>query len=282
MTDPLRRELLELLEQGGIGPAEALDGSVSLIRSGRLDSVALFNLSLWVEEKIGRPVDPAAIDLMQAWDTADSILAFVTGSGAPVGREEAAAAPAPAAAPPTPPPSVQAEREGIEIVRYAPSMLDDVLRLQQRLWSPDPALNRRFFAWRYADNPFDHAPLVYLARRDGRTIGMRGLVRSRWQTADGEVDWYSADDLAVESSEEGHGLFARFRNAARDDLLARGAPLLLSLSALRVTRLQSLAAGARSLGVVEPLGRLSECHSARTPKPRSAGSIGSRLPPSVT
>ncbi|MFB3817857.1 MAG: phosphopantetheine-binding protein [Candidatus Methylomirabilales bacterium] len=49
----------------------------SLIRSGLFDSVALLNLVLWVEERIGGPVDPSGFDLMREWDTVADIVAFV-------------------------------------------------------------------------------------------------------------------------------------------------------------------------------------------------------------
>jgi len=48
-----------------------------LLSSGRLDSVALFQLLLWIEGRIGRPIDVTAIDMPSQWDTVDMIIAFV-------------------------------------------------------------------------------------------------------------------------------------------------------------------------------------------------------------
>ena len=48
-----------------------------LLSSGRLDSVALFQLLLWIEGQIGRPIDVTAIDMPSQWDTVNMIIAFV-------------------------------------------------------------------------------------------------------------------------------------------------------------------------------------------------------------
>lgn len=48
-----------------------------LITSGMLDSQALYNLMLWIEEQIGSPVDPTAFDVVEAWDTIADVVAFV-------------------------------------------------------------------------------------------------------------------------------------------------------------------------------------------------------------
>ena len=48
-----------------------------LLTSGRLDSVALFQLLLWIEGQVGRPIDVTTIDMPAQWDTVDMIVAFV-------------------------------------------------------------------------------------------------------------------------------------------------------------------------------------------------------------
>jgi acyl carrier protein len=51
--------------------------NASLICSGRLDSLALFNLTIWVEQESGRPFDVTTLDLAREWDTLSGIVAFV-------------------------------------------------------------------------------------------------------------------------------------------------------------------------------------------------------------
>jgi acyl carrier protein len=57
--------------------AGTLRRDTPLLSSGRLDSVALFQLVLWIEEKAGRPIDASTVDMRAEWDTIDSIVAFV-------------------------------------------------------------------------------------------------------------------------------------------------------------------------------------------------------------
>ena len=54
-----------------------LRDDTSLIRSGLFDSLALFNLALWIETQIGAPVNPAALDLSREWDTLADILRYI-------------------------------------------------------------------------------------------------------------------------------------------------------------------------------------------------------------
>jgi len=53
------------------------DGETSLVRSGILDSLALFRLILWIEEQVGKPVDPTTIDLASELDTIHDVVRFV-------------------------------------------------------------------------------------------------------------------------------------------------------------------------------------------------------------
>lgn len=79
---PAERELAARLrtELAGWGvrlPPDAPD-EAPLISSGALDSLGLFRLLLWVEESVGRPVDPSAVDVAAAWDSVAGIVGFVT------------------------------------------------------------------------------------------------------------------------------------------------------------------------------------------------------------
>jgi acyl carrier protein len=58
-----------------------LDGTVTrdspLITSARLDSLNLFQLLIWIEEKVGHRIDATAFDIAVEWDTVDQIVSFV-------------------------------------------------------------------------------------------------------------------------------------------------------------------------------------------------------------
>jgi len=72
----LRDDLLAFLADQGVDPGDT-DDAEPLIESGRLDSLALFNLVLWIEERTGAPIDPTAFDLAQEWASVRDIVAFV-------------------------------------------------------------------------------------------------------------------------------------------------------------------------------------------------------------
>ena len=48
-----------------------------LFASGRLDSMALLNLVMWIEERTGRPVEVSGLDPAIEWATVRDILRYV-------------------------------------------------------------------------------------------------------------------------------------------------------------------------------------------------------------
>src|SRR5512137_1252129 len=49
----------------------------SLIRSGLIDSLAFFQLVLWIERETGSHIDVSNVDVQNELDTLDQIVAFV-------------------------------------------------------------------------------------------------------------------------------------------------------------------------------------------------------------
>jgi acyl carrier protein len=72
----LRDELIAAIQGWGVDLGDVKDDT-PLMRSGLFDSLALFNLVVWVEGQIGAPVDPTAFDLLKEWDTVAGIVNFV-------------------------------------------------------------------------------------------------------------------------------------------------------------------------------------------------------------
>ena len=297
----LRTELLRNLGSWGVVLEEG-DADAPLITSGRLDSVALFSLSLWIEEQTGRPVDPSSVNIISEWDTVTRIVDFVQRAHADTAppthpqprAQERGPEPAQNCAADAEPlvardkqhvgqhahglpnaarePAVDAA--GYRIQRCTPELKESVVRLYERLWSSDAALNRRLYEWRYEHNPFASDPLVYVALKDGVPVATRALCGSLWEAGDERHTWYFADDLVIQPEHENHGLFAAFTEVMRRDLLARGAKFFISLSALRVTRLQSLAGGAGSVGAMHPVAYRTTLTRAR----QGARDVASRMP----
>ncbi|MGQ0384099.1 MAG: hypothetical protein ACT4UP_05355 [Gammaproteobacteria bacterium] len=237
----------------------------ALISSGRLDSSALFELSLWIETRLGRPLDPSTFSVARDWDTPGRILAFIERARAGAVPERVPG-PQPAAARPR---ALHPKLGGIEFAPWSPGHRDAIAHLQKRLWSGDSALNRRFFEWRYERNPVGGPPLIWLAFAGDRAVAMRGAFASRWQAGHPTAEYtcYLSDDLVVLPEYENRGIFAALNERFHSTLEAQGHKFFLSLSALRVTRMQSLAEGALSLPPMEPVGRLSGtarlCDAAR-------------------
>jgi acyl carrier protein len=73
----LRDELTALIEEWDVERGDHLQEDTSLIRSGLLDSMALFNLAMWIERQIGAPIDPSSFDLSREWDTMSDIVNFI-------------------------------------------------------------------------------------------------------------------------------------------------------------------------------------------------------------
>ena len=78
----LRDDLRRLLAEQGVDLSADPDDAAPLLADGRLDSLALFNLVLWIEERTGQPVDPTAVDVAHEWGCVRDILAFVIARGA--------------------------------------------------------------------------------------------------------------------------------------------------------------------------------------------------------
>ncbi len=73
----LRDELVRVIETSGAQLPSDLGDDTSLIRSGRIDSTALFELALWIEERVVPDLDLTAFDLAEEWDTLAKVLDFV-------------------------------------------------------------------------------------------------------------------------------------------------------------------------------------------------------------
>lgn len=74
---PTRTQLLAALEESGANLPTDLDDDTPLITSGLLDSTALFQLALWVEDHVAPGLDLTTFDLTVEWDTVARLLAFI-------------------------------------------------------------------------------------------------------------------------------------------------------------------------------------------------------------
>lgn len=77
----VRDELIDFVKRCGPEGLGEITGHTVLISSGLLDSLALFNLVVWVEERIGAPLDPTTFDLATEWATVGDLAHFLETRG---------------------------------------------------------------------------------------------------------------------------------------------------------------------------------------------------------
>ena len=67
----VRDKLIAVLEDG------TLKDETPLITSGKLDSLGLCNLAVFIEREVGRDMDFSALDIAKEWNTINDILSFI-------------------------------------------------------------------------------------------------------------------------------------------------------------------------------------------------------------
>jgi len=73
----LRDKIIAVLEVSNVELDGELNEDTPLIKSGKLDSLGLFNLALFVEREIGGKLDVTAFDLAKEWNTINDIVNFI-------------------------------------------------------------------------------------------------------------------------------------------------------------------------------------------------------------
>ena len=251
----LREELHSLLSEHTHRLGQPLDDDTPLISSGVLDSLAVFNLVVWIEGKLGKTVDPLVTDFASAWDTVALIIKFIEDSTSPADRN--------AITNTNKRPGAKASE--LEIVEYSPDFKDMIAQLQTQLWSANVALNKSYFDWKYEANPYGTEPQIYLAFYDDSLIGMRGFYPSKWQfgaNREGRII-FVADDTIVHNEFRSKGVMNTLMSAAYEGLKERGIGYLFNLSGGDFTVKSSLASGWQSVGSLRPILRMSPSERRR-------------------
>ena len=142
-----------------------------------------------------------------------------------------------------------------EILKYRPELKEKIFDLQTHLWSPDRALNRAYFEWKYDHNPYIFPPLIYVAFYNGQMVGMRGLMGAAWQR-DGTSQTKicpCASDVVILPQHRNRGLFEKLTSAALKEAADRGYSFAFNLSGGGATVMTSLASGWRSVGKLQTM-----------------------------
>ena len=255
----LREDLVAFLGQYELRLKRPLTDDTPLISAGALDSLALFNLVLWVEKQVGQPVDPASMNPALEWDTVRLILSFVEGFATRANGSGVR-------------PHGGRRIGDLRIVEYSPEHRDAIAGLQAQVWSPEAALNRQYMAWKYEDNPYGHTPHLYLVLDGDQAVAMRGFYPSCWEFGPQPQRrvFFVADDLVVRDDHRSRGLVNSLMQAAYDGLHQRGIDYLLNLSGGRFTVESSQVTGWQSAGELDPMER-------RSPSRRRRDAVGRGL-----
>ena len=240
----MRNELTHLIKTWASVP-DSIDEDTSLIASGLLDSVALVNLILWIEQKTGRSIDADSVNVAAEWDSIRSILQYIENSNEL--RQPAR-------------PIHSSPQSPYRVVRYNPRYKDAVAEFQTGLWSSNAKLNLRYFEWKYEQNPYAKAGRIYLAFHNECIVGMRGFYGSRWEAGipARRIPVLVADDLLVREDHRNRGLVTQIMQAAFEDLRDCGVSFVFNLSGSKLTLLNSLAMGWKSIGPLRPMRRKSD------------------------
>ena len=73
----LRDELIAIIEDSDVEFDGGLTDHTSLIKSGKLDSLGLFNVASFIERQIGPKLDLTSFDIAREWDTIADIINFI-------------------------------------------------------------------------------------------------------------------------------------------------------------------------------------------------------------
>jgi GNAT superfamily N-acetyltransferase/acyl carrier protein len=243
----LRQRVLHFVRASDVPFDGELNDRTSLLRSGVLDSLALFNLALWIENEVGQPIDLTTFDLMEEWDTVNDIVCFIDRK---LGKETVFAT--------TGREDTVMEAEGYEIIKYSSDHAEPVARLLTHVQRPNVEFCDAYREWLYDRNPYLPEPAVYLALHEGRVVGMRGFHGAQWEAGPGQrAICPCGSGLVVAPEHRNRGLPTLLLNALLEGFRGSGYPFLFSLGGVPVTILALRATGWRALEAVETVSRSS-------------------------
>jgi GNAT superfamily N-acetyltransferase len=148
---------------------------------------------------------------------------------------------------------------GVEILHFDPALKEELIEFRRHTYEADFPESRDYLEWKYELNPYIKGPIYYIARAEGRIVGMRGIFGTRWEFRPGHqsVVLPCADDFAISPAYRNRGVAGMIMREAQADLARRGFIYAINTSGGRITAMASLAAGWRSATPLEPLIRRS-------------------------
>ena len=151
-----------------------------------------------------------------------------------------------------------------EIRPFEPGDREGYLSLYNRVLSGG---GDRWFAWKYADNPFaDHVPIVVATDGDS-VVGAKSAVPQRIRVGDRAVDALQPADTMVDPDHRRQGLFSRMTEVMKEHYADRSSQLFVNFPNDKTL------AGGKKHGWVE-VGRVPTYYRIQ----RARGIVGDDLP----
>jgi len=154
---------------------------------------------------------------------------------------------------------------GVEIVRYEPSLREELIEFRRRGYETGFPESRDYLSWKYENNPYLAEPVFYIARKEGCIIGMRGMFGTRWEYGPARETMVlpCADDFVIAHEHRNTGVSSVIMREAIADLTRQGYEYVINTSGGRITVMSSLASGWRSATAVEPMVKRSKSETVR-------------------
>lgn len=148
---------------------------------------------------------------------------------------------------------------GIEIIPYDPALKEELVHFRHIHYETGFPESRHYLEWKYERNPYLHEPVFYIARAEGRVVGMRGAYGTCWEYGNDRrtVTLPCLDDFVVDPAYRNTGLMNLLMRESLTDLARRGYEYVVNTSGGRITVMTSLVAGWKSAATVEPMMRRS-------------------------
>jgi hypothetical protein len=103
-----------------------------------------------------------------------------------------------------------------EVISYRPELLPQIVTLMQHLWGRDFNSNHAYFKWKYEDNPYTDSPLGMVALCQGRVVGFRGYLATRFEAGENnrKLTFLSPGDTCIHPDHRRVGLSVSMGNQA--------------------------------------------------------------------
>lgn len=120
-----------------------------------------------------------------------------------------------------------------EIVRFDAGLLEPSADLRRQTFGNTLDRNIAYLRWKYLENPYLDEPLLFVALRNAKAVGMRGFYGTSWMDADTgkRVIFPIASDLAIHPEHRDQHLFEALNDVALATTGEMGYRHVLNLSA---------------------------------------------------